>query len=265
MANGVDSAINTAARLDEIGFPEFTTKLVSDVFDSLIAANLRQQAAYIELLQATAKSLKVFINDTKDDIGAPEILQFLSAVTPPADPETADNLSKIAVGNSLTAGDVSALNDALKTPTDAGVTNDNTVASAGNLTAARVDQIMDAVAIRLSVNKYDLLQQMVKQGVLRLVVEDGVIETRLSFRTYGADYFSQTDKTANRKAFAFRAKAKTGGFLSGWVKAQASTSYTNVKVRTIDTRSRSVTNTTVNIFGGVKINFRTDYLPLDAD
>ena len=73
MASGVDSAIATAARLDEIGFPEFTTKLVTDVFDALIASNLQQQKAYIELLQATAKSLKDFINDTRDDIGAPEI------------------------------------------------------------------------------------------------------------------------------------------------------------------------------------------------
>ena len=264
MASGVDSAIATASRLDEIDFPEFTTKLISDVFDALIAANIRQQEAYIELLQATGKTLQAFINDTKDDIGAPEILQFLAAVLPPADPDNADNLTKVVEGQPLTQAEATRLNDALETPAEAGLASDNKVATNGNLTKAKVDTIMDAVAARIAVNKYELFQQMVKQGALRLVVEDGVVETRLSFRTFGADYFSRTDRQANRSSFAFRAKAKTGGLLSRWVKAQASTSYTNVKVRTVDTRSRAVTNTTVNIFGGVKINFRTDFLPLDA-
>jgi hypothetical protein len=266
MADGVQQAIATAARLDEIEFPEFTTKLVSDVFDALIAANIRQQEAFIELLAATTKQLKDYINDTKDDIGAPEIIQFLAAAAPPADADlvAADNFTKVRVGETLAAGDVTALNNALETPTDAAVANDNKVAQSGALTQARVDSIMDAVAVRIAANKYTLLQQMVKQGALRLVVEDGTIETRLNFRTFGADYFSQVERQANRTRFDFRAKAKTGGLLSPWVKARASTSYTNIKVRTIDTRNRSVTNTTVDIFGGVKINFRTDYLPLDA-
>lgn len=267
MANGVQDAIRTAANLDEIGFPEFTTKLVSDVFDALIAANIRQQEAFVELLAATTKELKDYINDTKDDIGAPEIVQFLAAVAPPPDADLVggDNFTKVRTGETLTAAEVSTLNDSLETPADADVPNDNKVAQGGALTQARVDAIMNAVAIRIAANKYTLLQQMVKQGALRLVVEDGTIETRLSFRTYGADYFSEVERQANRSRFDFRAKAKTGGLLSPWVKAAASTSYTNIKVRTVDTRNRSVTNTTVNIFGGVKINFRTDYLPLDAE
>ena len=57
---GSKEAVELATHLPEIGFPEFTTKLVSDVFDSLIASNLRQTEAYVELLKQTGKTLKDF-------------------------------------------------------------------------------------------------------------------------------------------------------------------------------------------------------------
>ena len=65
MPNGTAAAVTEAARLDEIGFPEFTAKLITDTFDALVSANLRQTEAYIELVQSVAKSLKAFIDDTK--------------------------------------------------------------------------------------------------------------------------------------------------------------------------------------------------------
>lgn len=262
MANGVNAAIETATKLDEIGFPEFTTKLIGDTFDSLIAANLRQQQAYIELVRELGKDLKTYINETKDDIGPAEILMLLSAAAPPDNPTATSAPTKVAEGNSLTAAEVTTVNNALEV-TGGGVTSDNKVAENGNLTQARVDKIMEAAAIRIAANKYTLLQEMVKQGLLRLVVENGSIETRLNFRTYGSDYLTKTTHDAHRDSFAFRAKAKSGGLVSLWVKAAASTSYTSVNVSTVDTRSSSFASTTVDIYGGVKINFRTDYLPLD--
>ena len=52
MPNGTELAITQAARPNEIGFPEFTAKLIIDTFDALVAANLRQTQAYIELIQS---------------------------------------------------------------------------------------------------------------------------------------------------------------------------------------------------------------------
>jgi hypothetical protein len=68
------TAVNEASRLEEIGFPEFTTKLVTDVFDALVSANIRQAESYIELLQKVSKSLTEFVSETKDDISGDEIL-----------------------------------------------------------------------------------------------------------------------------------------------------------------------------------------------
>ncbi|MGL5852837.1 MAG: hypothetical protein ACRCZD_18820 [Phycicoccus sp.] len=262
MAGGSD-AVAYATRLGEIKFVEFTTKLVSDVFDALVAADIRQQQAFVELVKATSTSLTTYINDTKDDIGPAEILQLLSAAAPPTDPDAAEAAPSKVVesGASLTAAEATALNGALEVK-DAGVADDNKVASGGALTAEKVDKIKEAAAVRIAANKYTLLKEMVRLGMLRLVVNDGTIETGLNFHSYGSDYFSKNESTFSRSDFEFRARAATGGLLSGWVKASASTAYTSVNVSTSNTSQGSGSGADITITGGVKINFATDYLPV---
>ncbi|MEO7131967.1 MAG: hypothetical protein ABIZ07_11375 [Dermatophilaceae bacterium] len=262
MPTAGDNALGYASRLDEIGFPEFTTKLVADTFDALIAADIRQQQAFIELVEATAKSLTTFINDTKDDIGPGEIMQLLSQAVPPTTQDASAPPTKVVVGATLSAADVTAVNDALEV-TGGGVDSDNKVAKAGALTQSGYDALLAAAATRIAANKYALLQQMVKLGMLRLVVDDGVIETRLNFRAYGSDYFRANSSTTSRSQFDFRANVKTGGLLSNWVNASASTAYTSMRVSTSSQQSSSSSGVTVDIMGGVKINFHTDYLPLN--
>jgi hypothetical protein len=258
MANGTSAAVTEAARLDEIGFPEFTTKLITDVFDALVSANIRQTESYVELLSAVGKSLTAYINDTKDDIDGAQIMQFLAAVLPPADPE-GESATKVEVGESLNAGEASALNTALALPGEE--TPD--VATTGEITQTAFEAIMEAVAKRIAANKYDLLQEMVRQGILRLVVENGEIETRLTFTTYGSTFAANRSSDYSRKDFNFRAKAKTGFALSKWVNASASTSYNSVRVRTTTSEDRDTSGSQVQIYGGVKIRFKTDYLPLN--
>ena len=261
---GAAAALGFATRLDEIGFPEFTAKLVSDVFDALIAANIRQQQAFVELLEATSKTLTTFINDTKDDIGPEEILQFLAAAAPPADQHPGAEPTVIAEGENLSAEAATTLNEALEVA-DADIEDDNQVATSGVLTPERVDVIKEAVAKRIAASKYVLLSEMVRQGMLRLVVEDGTIETRLNFRAYGSDYFARHASSMTRNEFGFRAQAATGGLLSLWAKASASTSYNHVRVSTTTTTNTSNSTVDVQIYGGVRINFRTDYLPLNQE
>lgn len=260
MSNGTSAAVTQAARLDEIGFPEFTTKLITDVFDALVAANIKQTEAFLELVSAVAGTLTDYINKTKDDIDGNQILQFLATVS--AD-EGHESGTTVREGASLDDNAAGALNNALAvTDENDNVTNDSAVPADTALTEANVNAIYEAVATRLAANKYDLLSEMVKQGILRLVVEQGVIETRLTFTTYGSTFYSKQATEFNRRAFAFRAKARTGSFLSAWVNASASTSYTSVTIRTAKENHRDVSGSRVQIFGRVEINFKTDFLPL---
>jgi hypothetical protein len=263
MPNGTAAAVTEAARLDEIGFPEFTAKLITDTFDALVSANLRQTEAYIELVQSVAKSLAEFINDTKDDISGEELLQFLAAALPPADPASEDP-REVKAGETLTDEDVELLNTALETPAEAGVSNDNKVATAGELDQAKVDAIFEAVAIRISANRYDLLKEMVKQGILRLVVETGVIESRLTFTTYGSTFYQKNANSYHRSTYRRVSKGKTSGIVSIFGSYSSNTKRTSVSVRTTKETHRDITGSRVQIFGLVRVNFKTDYLPLPA-
>ena len=134
--SGVNDAMGAATRLGEIGFVEFTTKLVSDVFDTLVASNLRQQQAFIELLQATSKSLTSYINETKDDIGPGEIMQVLTAIAPrnTETPTTSDSPTAITVGGKISADEATAINTALTvTDPDSNVVSNDKVAKGGRL------------------------------------------------------------------------------------------------------------------------------------
>jgi len=129
MSNGDVVAVEQAAKVSEIGFPEFTAKLVTDVFDALVGANIRQTEAYMELVDQVAKTLSQYINDTRDDISGAEILQFLAAVLPSDDGEKP---SKIEKGGSLSTEEVNDLNeqlqvDGLPAEADEGVDEDNQV------------------------------------------------------------------------------------------------------------------------------------------
>lgn len=260
MANGTTSAVTEAARLDEIGFPEFTSKLISDTFDALVSANLRQTTAYIELVQEVAKPLAQFINDTEDDIGGEELLQFLAATLPAA--VDSEDPTKVAVGNTLTAADVTTLNTALALPDEAGVDDGNAVAEAGELDDAGVTAILDAVAKRIAADRQALLKEMVKQGILRLVVENGLIETRLTFTTYGSTFYQRNTDSYQRSNYRNRSRSRTAGIASLFANNASNTDRTSVTVRTAKETHRDISGSSVQIFGRVLLNFKTDYLPL---
>lgn len=253
---GTSVAVSEATRLGEIKFPEFTAKLITDVFDALIAANIRQTQAYVELLQAVSKSLSEYVNETKDDISGDMILQFLAKVLP--DPEDQSG-TKVRVGATLSSTDAETLNEAITVP-DVQESPGITAASISDQSA--LDAILMAVAKRIAADKYTLLKEMVKMGVLRLVVEHGVIETKLTFTTYGSTFYESTKNNYNSKAFSVRASAKTGGLASLWVKASASTSFSTLNISTAKETNRDISGSRVQIYGHVQIDFKTDYQPM---
>jgi hypothetical protein len=253
LADGTSSAVTQATRLGEIGFPEFTSKLITDVFDALIAANIRQTQAYIELLQAVSKSLADYVNDTKDDISGEMILQFLAKVLPDKQDSSG---TKVRIGATLASTDVDALNKALVVP---GVQDTPGITASTINDKTALDAILLAVAKRIAADKYTLLQQMVKMGVLRLVVEHGTIETKLTFTTYGSTFYESQKSNYNTSSFSVRASTGTGALTSLWVNASASTSFYRMNVSTAKETNRDISGSQVQIYGHVQIDFKTDY------
>jgi hypothetical protein len=264
---GASDAVDLATNLTELGFAEFTTDLVLSVFNGIVASTLSQVESYSELLAAVAKTLSTYVNDTKDDVLPEELLQFVATVLGPGED---DEPKKIEAGTELSEPDATKLNGATELPTaDGGLegTNEqdnNKPAAAGTLTESAAAAILDAVARRIAANKYTFLQEMIKLGLLRLVVYDGLIETKLTFSTFGSSFYRKNNSSYQQKNFSFRANARTGGFLSRFVKASAGTKYRSVNVRTTNETQQDFTGSSVNIFGHVQVRFKTDYQPLDT-
>ena len=164
----------------------------------------------------------------------------------------------MAEKSTLTPDEVETLKAALTVTGDVPVVPTSTV-----LTAVDMEAITGLVARRLAANRYTLLQEMVKMGILRLVVEKGVIETRLTFSTYVSSFYQENMSSYNSKNFTISAQAKTGKAISKWFKASASTKFTSVSIRTTNESQRDISGSSVNIFGRVEITFKTDYQPLN--
>ncbi|WP_413699982.1 hypothetical protein ACLKMH_22115 [Psychromonas sp. KJ10-10] len=75
-------ALGEATGVSEIGFPEFTAKLVTDVFEALVNANLTQMEAYTELSTTMEDGLEAYINNTKNDVPPEAILELLTEKFP---------------------------------------------------------------------------------------------------------------------------------------------------------------------------------------
>ncbi len=253
-------AVENATHLDEIGFPEFTAGLINSTFDALIKANIRQMEAYVEIIGAISQSLSDYINNTRDDITGNEVLAFLEKILPAYQSDTS-NTTHVHTGSTLTAAQATVLNQAIALPADAGRTAPTI--NAGQLDAGEMTQIVNAVTDRLACNKYTLLKEMVRQGILRLVIESGTIETRLTFSAY--DYQSSVRQATDyERDTSSTRKASASGILSSLIGGPSMTASrtTHVHVKTAKESHRDVSGTRVNIFGGVVLHFKTDYQPL---
>ena len=253
-------AMQEATAVSEIGFPEFTAKLVTDVFEALINANLTQMEAYTELSKTMQDGLTAYINNTKNDVPAEAILELLIAKFPSA-----------TKNSKLSEEDAEGLNALVKpilppAKENADGTTTETVTYKSNMTLS--DDVwtglLDNVASVISQNKYTLLQNMVKQGMLRLVVDNGTIETNLTFDASSTttDYKNITD--FDRGTTKSVGRGSMGAKLFGFFGASASKKTTTTTFNVSTTQKKVITNddTNVEITGRVKINFSTDYLKL---
>ncbi|MCB0536431.1 MAG: hypothetical protein KDE33_02785 [Bacteroidetes bacterium] len=289
-------AIDTAARFGDIPFVEFTKELVTGVFDSLVEAHILQMEEYATFVNSLTQDLSTYINNTQDGVSFDDISDFIQNYDLPE----IDNSDLVTVLGQLQAPTdtpvpvpssenpattetwwgglinglapaVTGLVDKINDPSEiAGLEaldnyNNNVLDASGNIVVPSYKQIHDAIAALITSNKYGLLQTIAKQGVMRLVVTEGEIETKITFSTWNntARSYSQ-DNSLNNKV-KIKQKDKRGLFgriFKGRDKTKTKTR--TVTVNTAKSYQRDSSGTKVDIFGRVLIKFKTDYAPLNG-
>ncbi len=119
--------------------------------------------------------------------------------------------------------------------------------------------ILDTARQRLSANKYNMLTEMVNTGVLRLIVESGELETKLTFRTWGTNSFSETKTEYDRES---KGSVGASGILSTVFFGPKLSKDSHIIVNTSNTKTTSNDSAYTSIYGGVKLHFKTDYIAL---
>lgn len=271
MADNAQQAVENATRLSEIGFPEFTAKLITDTFNGITSSYIAQMAQYVAIVQAVSQTLPDYINSTADTVSADEINGFLVAFGGLSDPVLDFLLGDSTAAATVTETEAEALDALLALP--AAADQERFVTPTTPLNTTKADAIVQAVARRIAANKYDLLQTMVRQGMLRLYVDNGTIETRLTFSTYGSAVNSSSTSNRNRaltsNASAFAAAGGAGAVigpaaLGGAFGTSSARANATLNVSTSNTSHRDVSGSRVQVFGRVKLNFKTDFVPLAA-
>lgn len=259
MSITVDS-INKSSRITQIGFPEFTAKLITDTFNAIISANMSQQQAYLELVREVSKTLTQYITDTKDDISGSDILNILVSIVPDRTSQSGTIIRKDNT-QTLTSEQANKINAAVSIP------NTTIYTSVAN-TTSQISQlyapILEAVANRVAADKYTMLQEMVRLGLVRLVVNNGELKTSLNFEARDSDFYERQSSDYNRSEYDFAATVQSGSITSLFTKYSVATRYSKVAVSTVDTTTSSTSSSAVQIAGSLKLNFSTDYQALSA-
>lgn len=253
-------SVNKATRLNQIGFPEFTAKLITDVFGAIVSANMSQQKAYVEMVKELSKTLTEYVNDAKDSISGTDILNFLTKVAPDLSSRTGTMITETNTGN-LTEEQVNTINTAVSIPN---TMIETAVATTTKPVKDLYKPIVRAVAERIASERYELLQEMVKQGVVRLVVNSGEIQTSLNFEVRDNTFYEQNSENYNSDEFKFNAQASTGTATAAFLNVSATADYSKMAVSTVNLTNNATSATDIKIAGSVKLNFSTDYQPLNS-
>jgi hypothetical protein len=254
-------------QVNDIGFTEFTSGLVSSTFETLTSVALTQLKAYSELVASTSKTLAEYKKDTfgtdpeGSDAGAEKVRNDwiqenlvdtgllkpddadLSNATPfTADAEDAPQLAQIFGDIKVGADDfVKALGSAPH-----------------KVTSETLHDFVGQKLAQTTQTEQDLLITILKIGMQKLVVTDGRIRTKLTFKVSATESRAEAGTSVSSKSqnfsagLAFRKKA---------LGASASYGRTQYTVNVVNESSYGVINVNAEIIGEVEIRFRTETFP----
>lgn len=255
-AQGTEQFTNLVHNVD---FPAFVGGLINNVFKSIVETTIEQMRAYAELISAVAKTAEEYM---AENIGMGQGRDYMVDRFPDLlaiDVDEDSGKSKLRVigedAESALAEIHSTLAMAGPAPTD--LSEDEV--EAGFVNAAR---------IVMAKSRQQLLASMVMLGINRIVVTDGSITAKVKFdmratdqakRDYRASAYDR-QSSRNRKVSAF------GGSFLGFGGGQVSTSE-QAHVATVSTAvnetSESQLELAAKMQGEVRVNFKSDYLPLE--
>lgn len=282
--SSLEKAMSLTTQVNKIGFVEFTTDLVKNVYGVIVEASMDQLRQFADLVKDVSKPLSEYQNSiglgtTNDPAAgstllancqryAQDVLNFtLTSDTPPKyklDGSSNDQLKerRNAIVADLQEHDLTDQTPVVKIATLLPEPASGTEILLDDTGTTNLNKIIGLRLRKSAEDNYNLLVTILKLGMQKIVVDRGLIATKLTFHVDASESTSKAASDVNIKSKSFNLGGSiSGGFKKIGGKIGGGYSSTNLSVSVVNEKSSSVANMTADIVGEVRIEFRTDSFP----
>jgi hypothetical protein len=271
-AGGVREGVEQfGALVKKVDFPKFVGGLIQNVFQAIVDASIQQMRAYGELISNVAKTVDQFM---QDNISSGAGRDWLAERFP-------DTLGvEIGTGAESFAegGEAPAPVAQLTARGEDSTQRLTEISRELNVTPPVSDvsdpqqelRLVTAARLAMAKSRQQLLASMVMLGISRIVVTDGTINAKVVFDMRAQDTARRNYTASMHDLAAQRFRASTSISYGAWfspIDATASTETETEHVATVgsavDETSESKAEVKARLSGEVRVNFKSDYLPLE--
>lgn len=256
-------AVEIAGEVQRIGFVEFTTDLVRNVYQTLVQGSLEQLMTYGEFVQAVAEPLADYQNRLVGAVGSAEATRraedYITNVLnlPAGDPVPLTQEQRDAL--------VDQFRDINLGAAGAPDTIDGHITPAGAQFQIPRNELIRFVVAKLRQDVQDhrtLLIAVLRLGMQKLVLSQGEILTKLTFHVDTRDIETQASRVydRNRRNWGIGGHGLIGGAI-GFLGVSGGYRSNRLTVSVVNESASAATNVNVDIVGSVKLVFRSETFP----
>ncbi|RQH35901.1 hypothetical protein D5R40_19680 [Okeania hirsuta] len=258
IGNTAQAGIDVAKEVQNLGFVEFTAGLINGTFDAIIGSTIKQMQAYADLVANLAKTLKQF---EAENVSQAQVTAHLIERYP--DPN--DNSQTVVRSDyTFTNQQLKEVAEALELETS-NLDTPLSLTIAQNATQFNANQVKDIrkkLSESLAQSMLDHLREMAREGMARIVISDGEILSKLTFKVSSSE--------ADRKAESRYVREQGGAYIRGragwgWGRVSVGGSYSKLDVKAVNESSFDSLTMSTEIIGQVKLRFRTEtFAPVES-
>ncbi|MBN3760742.1 hypothetical protein [Burkholderia sp. Ac-20365] len=259
------------ALVKKVDFPKFVGGLIKNVFQAIVESSIEQMRAYGELIANVSKTVDAFM---QDNISAGAGRDWLAQKYPDAIGvevnQTAGAFEEGPIPVAPTATLVTRGENAEVRLAE--ISRDlNLTPPVSDITDADAElRLVTAARLQMAKSRQQLLASMVMLGINRIVVTDGAITAKVIFDMRAEDRARRNYTASMYDEESQRAKQSLNASYGGWmspidasVSAEAEQAHVATVGSSVDETSESKAEVKAKLSGEVRVNFKSDYLPLE--
>jgi len=272
VAGAVEQGVEQFGQMvQKVDFPKFVGGLIKNVFQAIVESSIEQMRAYGELIANVAKTVDQFM---ADNITQGAGRDYLSDKYPDAfdiDVSSGADAFSDGEGAAQTTTVLVAKGDDPEVRLAEISREMNINPPITDLSDASAElRLVTAARMEMAQSRQQLLSSMIMLGINRIVITDGSIRAKVIFDMRAGDTANRNYKASmhDRESQDYRQslKAEYGSWYTPYnasAEFEGRQSHVATVGTAVDESSESAAEVKARLSGEVRVNFKSDYLPLD--